>query len=46
MLGSRYRHQRRKLYGHCDHVRALDRVTAAYGRTASHTQMRLLDGGC
>ena len=31
----------RKLYGHRDHERALDRVTAAYDRTASHTQMRL-----
>jgi hypothetical protein len=35
----------RKLYGHRDHERALDCVTAAYGRTASFTQMRLLDGG-
>ena len=32
----------RKLYGHRDHERALDRVTAAYGRTASSTQMRLV----
>jgi hypothetical protein len=32
----------RKLYGHCDQERALDRVTAAYGRTASLTQMRLV----
>jgi GNAT superfamily N-acetyltransferase len=32
----------RKLYGHRDHERALDRVTAAYGRTASHAQMRLV----
>lgn len=31
----------RKLYGHRDHERALDRVAAAYGRTASFTQMRL-----
>lgn len=31
----------RKLYGHRDHERALDRVTAAYGRTASHTQGEL-----
>jgi hypothetical protein len=30
-----------KLYGHRDHERALDRVAAAYGRTASFTQMRL-----
>lgn len=36
----------RKLYGHRDQERALDRVTAAYGRTASFTQMRLLGGGC
>jgi hypothetical protein len=28
----------RKLYGHRDQERALDRVTAAYGRTASFTQ--------
>ncbi len=40
-------HQRRgelvrKLYGHRDRERALDRVTAAYGRMASHTQMRLV----
>jgi integrase len=32
----------RKLYGHRDRERALDRVTAAYERTASHTQMRLV----
>jgi integrase len=32
----------RKLYGHRDQERALDRVTAAYGRTASFTQMRLM----
>jgi integrase len=32
----------RRLYGHRDHERALDRVTAAYERTASFTQMRLL----
>jgi hypothetical protein len=32
----------RKLYGHRDQERALDRVTAAYGRTASLTQMRLV----
>ena len=32
----------RKLYGHRDQERALDRVTAAYGRTASFTQMRLV----
>ncbi len=32
----------RKLYGHRDHERALDRVTAAYGRTANYTQMRLV----
>jgi integrase len=32
----------RKLYGHRDRERALDRVTAAYGRTASYTQMRLV----
>lgn len=31
----------RRLYGHRDHERALDRVTAAYGRTASFTQMQL-----
>jgi integrase len=31
----------RLLYGHRDHERALDRVTAAYGRTASFTQDRL-----
>ena len=30
----------RRLYGHRDHERALDRVTAAYGRTASFTQMQ------
>ena len=32
----------RKLYGHRDQERALDRVTAAYGRTTSLTQMRLV----
>jgi len=32
----------RKLYGHRDHERALDRVTAAYDGTASYTQMRLV----
>lgn len=32
----------RRLYGHRDHERALDRVTAAYERTASFTQMRLV----
>lgn len=32
----------RKLYGHRDNERALDRVTAAYERTASHTQLRLV----
>jgi hypothetical protein len=32
-----------RLYGHRDHERALDRVTAAYGRTASFTQMQLGD---
>ncbi|MGA8365231.1 MAG: hypothetical protein WB709_12025 [Solirubrobacteraceae bacterium] len=32
----------RKLYGHRDHERALDRVTAAYESTASFTQMRLV----
>jgi hypothetical protein len=32
----------RKLYGHRDRERALDRVTAAYERTASHTQMRFV----
>jgi integrase len=32
----------RRLYGHRDHERALDRVTAAYGQTASFTQMRLV----
>ena len=32
----------RKLYGHRDQERALDRVTAAYGQTASFTQMRLV----
>lgn len=31
----------RKLYGHRDRDRALDRVAAAYGRTASFTQMQL-----
>jgi hypothetical protein len=32
----------RKLYGHRDRERVLDRVTAAYERTASYTQMRLV----
>jgi hypothetical protein len=32
----------RKLYGHRDRGRARDRVTAAYGCTASHTQLRLV----
>jgi integrase len=32
----------RKLYGHRDRDRALDRVTAAYERTANCTQMRLV----
>ncbi len=32
----------RKLYGHRDRERALDRVTAAYERTASYTQMPLI----
>jgi hypothetical protein len=32
----------RKLYGHRDRERALDRVTTAYERTASFTQMRLV----
>ena len=31
----------RRLYGHRDHERALDRVTVAYARTASFTQARL-----
>jgi integrase len=31
----------RRLYGHRDHDRALDRVAAAYERTASFTQMQL-----
>jgi hypothetical protein len=31
----------RRLYGHCDHERALDRVTVAYERTASFSQPRL-----
>ena len=31
----------RKLYGHRDQERALDRVTAAYGRAASFTPTRL-----
>jgi hypothetical protein len=31
----------RRLYGHRDHERALDRVTGAYGRTASFTQASL-----
>jgi hypothetical protein len=30
-----------RLYGHRDHDRALDRVTIAYERTASLTQLRL-----
>ena len=30
----------RRLYGHRDHDRALDRVAAAYGRTATFTQMQ------
>lgn len=32
----------RKLYGHRDQERAFDRVTAAYGQTASFTQKRLV----
>jgi hypothetical protein len=32
----------RHLYGHREDERALDRVTAAYGRTASFTQMQLV----
>lgn len=32
----------RKLYGHRDHERALDRVAAAYESTANFTQMRLV----
>jgi hypothetical protein len=32
----------RTLYGHRDRERALDRVTAAYAQTASHSQMRLV----
>jgi hypothetical protein len=31
-----------ELYGHRSQERALDRVTAAYGRTASLTQMRFV----
>jgi integrase len=31
----------RHLYGHRDHERALDRVAAAYERTANYTQMQL-----
>ncbi len=31
----------RRLYGHRDHDRALDRVAAAYEQTASFTQMQL-----
>lgn len=31
----------RRLYGHRDRDRALDRVAAAYGRAASITQMQL-----
>jgi hypothetical protein len=31
----------RRLYGHRDHERALDRVTVAYERTASFSQPRL-----
>lgn len=34
----------RRLYGHRDRDRALDRVAAAYGRTASFTQMELSVG--
>ncbi len=34
----------RRLYGHRDRDRALDRVAAAYGRTASLTQMELSVG--
>lgn len=32
----------RKLYGHRDRERALDRVTAAYERTVVNTQLRLV----
>ncbi len=32
----------RRLYGHRDYERALDRVTTAYERTVSFTQMRLV----
>jgi hypothetical protein len=32
----------RKLYGHRDRERALDRVAAAYERTVSYTQMQLV----
>jgi integrase len=32
----------RRLYGHRDRDRALDRVAAAYERTATHTQLRLV----
>lgn len=32
----------RKLYGHRDHERALDRVTAAYAGTVNHPQLRLI----
>jgi hypothetical protein len=32
----------RRLYGHRDRSRVLDRVAAAYERTASQTQLRLL----
>lgn len=32
----------RRLYGHRDHDRALDRVATAYRRTASQTQLRLV----
>lgn len=32
----------RRLYGHRDRDRALDRVAGAYGRTASHTQLRMI----
>lgn len=31
----------RRLYGHRDRDRALDRVAAAYGRLAANTQLRL-----
>ena len=32
----------RRLYGHRDHDRALDRVAIAYRRTANQTQLRLV----